>query len=116
MPTDTPMQLGMVGLGRMGAGIVRRLMRDGHSCVGYDIHPDAVAAVRLLGKLVAGWPQMAGWKLETLHRNQVEWRREQQDGLRAFFEKVGKEHDGMCPAWPLHTAACAGAHRVVVSA
>ena len=29
MTTDTPMQLGMVGLGRMGAGLVRRLMRDG---------------------------------------------------------------------------------------
>ena len=28
MATDTPMQLGMVGLGRMGAGLVRRLMRD----------------------------------------------------------------------------------------
>jgi 6-phosphogluconate dehydrogenase len=45
MATDTPMQLGMVGLGRMGGGIVRRLMRDGHRCVGYDIHPDAVAAI-----------------------------------------------------------------------
>jgi 6-phosphogluconate dehydrogenase len=43
------MQLGMVGLGRMGAGIVRRLMRDGHSCVGYDIHPDAVAALEADG-------------------------------------------------------------------
>ncbi len=31
MATDTPMQLGMVGLGRMGAGIVRRLMKDGHT-------------------------------------------------------------------------------------
>ena len=49
MPTDTPMQLGMVGLGRMGAGIVRRLMRDGHRCVGYDIHPDAVAALQADG-------------------------------------------------------------------
>jgi 6-phosphogluconate dehydrogenase len=39
------MQLGMVGLGRMGAGIVRRLMRDGHSCVGYDVSPDAVKAL-----------------------------------------------------------------------
>src|SRR5689334_11349598 len=29
------MQLGMVGLGRMGANLVRRLMRDGHRCVGY---------------------------------------------------------------------------------
>jgi 6-phosphogluconate dehydrogenase len=39
------MQLGMVGLGRMGAGIVRRLMADGHRCVGYDVSPDAVKAV-----------------------------------------------------------------------
>ena len=45
MATDTPMQLGMVGLGRMGAGIVRRLLQDGHRCVGYDIHPDAVEAL-----------------------------------------------------------------------
>jgi 6-phosphogluconate dehydrogenase len=39
------MQLGMVGLGRMGAGIVRRLTRDGHRCVGYDVSADAVKAV-----------------------------------------------------------------------
>ena len=45
MATDTPMQLGMVGLGRMGAGIVRRLLQDGHRCVGYDIHADAVEAL-----------------------------------------------------------------------
>jgi 6-phosphogluconate dehydrogenase len=49
MPTDTPMQLGMVGLGRMGAGLVRRLLRDGHRCVGYDIHRDAVAAAEADG-------------------------------------------------------------------
>jgi 6-phosphogluconate dehydrogenase len=36
------MQLGMVGLGRMGANIVRRLMRGGHECVVYDVNPDAV--------------------------------------------------------------------------
>jgi len=47
--TDTPMQLGMVGLGRMGAGIVRRLMRDGHRCVGYDVSPDAVKALEADG-------------------------------------------------------------------
>jgi 6-phosphogluconate dehydrogenase len=45
MPTDTPMQLGMVGLGRMGAGLVRRLTRDGHRCVGYDVSADAVKAL-----------------------------------------------------------------------
>ena len=39
------MQLGMVGLGRMGANIVRRLMRDGHDCVVYDVSPDAVKAL-----------------------------------------------------------------------
>jgi 6-phosphogluconate dehydrogenase len=37
------MELGMVGLGRMGAGIVRRLMRDGHTCVVFDVSEDAVA-------------------------------------------------------------------------
>ncbi|MBV9640392.1 MAG: decarboxylating 6-phosphogluconate dehydrogenase [Mycobacteriaceae bacterium] len=36
------MQLGMVGLGRMGANLVRRLMRDGHRCVVYDVNPDVV--------------------------------------------------------------------------
>jgi len=42
MPTGNPMQLGMIGLGRMGANIVRRLMRDGHRCVVYDVDADAV--------------------------------------------------------------------------
>jgi len=36
------MQLGMIGLGRMGGNIVRRLMRAGHSCVVYDKSTDAV--------------------------------------------------------------------------
>jgi 6-phosphogluconate dehydrogenase len=36
------MQLGMIGLGRMGANIVRRLMRDGHECVVYDVSEAAV--------------------------------------------------------------------------
>src|SRR5260370_9368051 len=36
MATDRPMQLGMIGLGRMGATLVGRLMRDGHRCVVYD--------------------------------------------------------------------------------
>jgi 6-phosphogluconate dehydrogenase len=37
------MQLGMIGLGRMGANIVRRLMRDGHECVVFDLNADAIA-------------------------------------------------------------------------
>jgi 6-phosphogluconate dehydrogenase len=43
------MQLGMVGLGRMGGNIVRRLMRDGHECVAFDVNPDAVAALAAEG-------------------------------------------------------------------
>ncbi|MFH8769903.1 phosphogluconate dehydrogenase (NAD(+)-dependent, decarboxylating) [Streptomyces sp. NPDC017958] len=43
MATDKPMQLGMIGLGRMGANLVRRLMRDGHHCVVSDVNADAVA-------------------------------------------------------------------------
>ncbi len=49
MATDTPLQLGMVGLGRMGAGIVRRLLKDGHRCVGYDVSADAVQALEADG-------------------------------------------------------------------
>ena len=39
------MQLGMVGLGRMGGNIVRRLMKHGHTTVVYDKDPKAVAAI-----------------------------------------------------------------------
>jgi len=42
MTTDQPMQLGMIGLGRMGANLVRRLMRDGHRCVVYDRSAETV--------------------------------------------------------------------------
>ena len=48
------MQLGMVGLGRMGANIVRRLMRAGHDCVVYDVNPDAVAELAKEGATGAG--------------------------------------------------------------
>ena len=39
------MELGMIGLGRMGASMVRRLMRAGHQCVVFDLHPEAVQAL-----------------------------------------------------------------------
>jgi 6-phosphogluconate dehydrogenase len=53
MPTDTPMQLGMIGLGRMGANLVRRLMRDGHHCVAYDRAPAVVKALEAEGAVGA---------------------------------------------------------------
>ena len=42
MNNKTSMQLGMVGLGRMGANMVRRLIKGGHQCVVYDRAPQAV--------------------------------------------------------------------------
>ena len=53
MASKTQMQLGMVGLGRMGSGLVRRLMRDGHRCVAYDVSPDAVKALEVDGAIGA---------------------------------------------------------------
>ncbi|RYZ08634.1 MAG: decarboxylating 6-phosphogluconate dehydrogenase [Myxococcales bacterium] len=43
------MQFGMIGLGRMGANMARRLMRAGHTCVGYDVFPESVEKLRAEG-------------------------------------------------------------------
>jgi len=51
------MQLGMIGLGRMGANMVRRLMKGGHACVVHDRSAQAVAA--LAGEGAAGAASMA---------------------------------------------------------
>jgi 6-phosphogluconate dehydrogenase len=64
MATDKPMQLGMVGLGRMGSGIVRRLMRDGHRCVGYDRSEAPIAALEGEGMTGARSLQEFAAKLE----------------------------------------------------
>ncbi|MDD5560466.1 NADP-dependent phosphogluconate dehydrogenase, partial [Candidatus Methylomirabilis sp.] len=50
------MQLGMIGLGRMGANIVRRLMRGGHECVVFDADPDRVRALAQEGATAAMSP------------------------------------------------------------
>jgi 6-phosphogluconate dehydrogenase len=52
-PSQLPSQLGMIGLGRMGANMVRRLMRAGHTCVVYDVNPEAVAALVAEGAIGA---------------------------------------------------------------
>ena len=46
------MQLGMIGLGRMGANMVRRLLRSGHECVVFDVNPEIVK--RLVGEGAIG--------------------------------------------------------------
>jgi 6-phosphogluconate dehydrogenase len=47
------MQLGMIGLGRMGANLVRRLLRDGHDCVVFDVNPESVDRLRAEGAVGA---------------------------------------------------------------
>ena len=47
------MQLGMIGLGRMGANMVRRLMGDGHDCVVHDVNADAIAEMAAEGAVGA---------------------------------------------------------------
>ena len=47
------MQLGMVGLGRMGANLVRRLLRGGHRCVVFDINPTSVERLQNEGAVGA---------------------------------------------------------------
>jgi 6-phosphogluconate dehydrogenase len=43
------MQIGMIGLGRMGANMVRRLQKGGHECVVFDVNPDSVKALEKEG-------------------------------------------------------------------
>ena len=50
------MQVGMIGLGRMGANMVRRLMRGGHDCVVFDVSPDAITALE--GEGATGAPKI----------------------------------------------------------
>ena len=47
------MQVGMIGLGRMGSDMTRRLMKHGHACVVHDIHPQAVAELARQGASAA---------------------------------------------------------------
>lgn len=54
MKAGSEMQLGMIGLGRMGSNMVRRIMRAGHECVVYDVNQSAVSAVTKEGAIGAG--------------------------------------------------------------
>jgi 6-phosphogluconate dehydrogenase len=47
------MEIGMIGLGRMGSGMVRRLLQTGHQCIVYDLNPKSVAATVEHGAVAA---------------------------------------------------------------
>jgi 6-phosphogluconate dehydrogenase len=64
------MQMGMIGLGRMGANMVRRLMQGGHSCVVFDVQPRAVKALAAEG--ATGAATMDGF-VATLAAPRVVW-------------------------------------------
>src|SRR4029077_18612664 len=67
---DHPMQMGMIGLGRMGASMVRRLLRGGHECVVYDVNADAI---RQLAKDGAVAPRSLDEFCAKLNRPRAAW-------------------------------------------
>ncbi len=64
------MQLGMIGLGRMGANIVRRIMRDGHTAVAYDTSADTVS--QLAGEGAVGANSLEEF-VQKLDKPRVAW-------------------------------------------
>src|SRR3982074_396148 len=64
------MQLGMIGLGRMGGNIVRRLMKHGHKTGVYDKDPKAGAAIRADG---AGGPGALDDFVKKLEKPRTAW-------------------------------------------
>src|SRR6266478_5447553 len=70
MKEKTSMQLGMIGLGRMGANMVRRLIKDGHQCVVFDRSADAVND--LAKEKAVGAASLADFAMK-LNRPRVVW-------------------------------------------
>src|SRR5436305_7133532 len=64
------MQLGMIGLGRMGANILRRVMRDGHTGVAFDTNPESVDS--LAGEGAVGTTKLEDF-VAALEKPRVAW-------------------------------------------
>ena len=69
----------------------------------HDATADAIGAAQLAVKILGSDPYLAEMGPSPLHQLQVTWRREMQRSLREYFDKVGKEHDGVDGSWPLHS-------------
>ncbi|WP_055696536.1 exonuclease domain-containing protein [Streptomyces silaceus] len=70
----------------------------------HDSAADAIAAARVAWRLGATRPELATMDVEALHHAQIEWAREQAEGLAAYFRKTpGKEHQAATvrTEWPL---------------
>lgn len=72
----------------------------------HDAGADALAAARLIPRMVTAYPELGRMSLAKLHQSQIGWRAEQMDSLRTYFDRSRVAHDGCCGEWPLH-AACA---------
>ena len=70
MATETPLELGIIGLGRMGGNIARRLLDDGHRIVGHNRTPDQVEALVSQGGTGAG---SAAELVSLLHPPRAVW-------------------------------------------
>jgi DNA polymerase-3 subunit epsilon len=70
----------------------------------HDASGDALASCRLWPRVMAKHAtKFRGHTLGSLHQSQVGWRKDQMDGLRAYFDKNGIEHDGCDGSWPLQS-------------
>ena len=70
----------------------------------HDASGDALAAARLWPRIMAKHARkFPGHSLGSLHQAQIGWRKAQADSLRAYFDRNGTEHDGVCGEWPLHS-------------
>lgn len=75
----------------------------------HDAAGDALAACRLWPRIMAKHARtFRGHTLDSLHRSQIQWRASQQDSLRAYFDRAGTDHDGVCGEWPVHRACDPG--------
>lgn len=75
----------------------------------HDAGHDALAAARVAWRIGSAYPNLAALSLHELHAEQIHWRKEQCDSLRAYFDGRGIEHDGVDGSWPVRrTEALAG--------
>lgn len=71
----------------------------------HDAGHDALAAARVAWRIGSAYPNLAALSLAELHSEQIHWRKEQCDSLRAYFDSKGQEHDGVDGSWPVRRTA-----------
>lgn len=65
---------------------------------------DALASVRLIGRLVAKYPELARMSLTKLHAEQVVWHRDRQESFANYLRRKGEPTDDVSTEWPLRSA------------